>query len=98
MAEPPGRQPGGPGPTVAPASPGRRRCIRCRIAQDSRRGRAEFGLRLLDWWGVRERETLTLAADESGRWPVDCRMDVSLAGRVLQTPMWRVDEVLGSRA
>ena len=58
--------------------------------------RAEFGLRLLDWWGVRERETLTLAADESGRWPVDCRMDVSLAGRVLQTPMLGVDEVMGS--
>ena len=59
--------------------------------------RAEFGLRLLDWWGVRERETLTFAPDDGRRWPLDCEMDVSLAGRLLRTPLWGVDEVLGLR-
>ena len=56
--------------------------------------RAEFGLRLLDWWGVAERETLTLAEDNSGRWPVDCALDVGLAGRLLRTRLLGVDEVL----
>lgn len=57
--------------------------------------RAEFGLRMLDAWGIRERETLTVAADAGGRWPLDCEMDLSLARRVLRTPMPGVDEVLG---
>lgn len=56
--------------------------------------RAEFGLRMLDWWGVAERATLSLGPDESGRWPLDCEMDVSLAGRLLITPLSGVDEVL----
>jgi dTDP-4-dehydrorhamnose reductase len=56
--------------------------------------RAEFGLRLLDWWGVNERATLALAPDKSGRWPLDCRLDVRLAGRLLRTPLVGVDEVL----
>ena len=59
--------------------------------------RAEFGLRLLDWWGVAGRDTLSLGPDESGRWPLDCEMDVSLASRLLRTPLWGVDEVLLSQ-
>ena len=55
--------------------------------------RAEFGLRLLNWWGVAERRTLSMGTDESGRWPLDCEMDVSLAARLLRTPLWGVDEV-----
>jgi len=56
--------------------------------------RAEFGLRLLEWWGVGERETLSLSEDTSGRWPLDCALDVSLAAQVLRTPLLGVDEVL----
>lgn len=56
--------------------------------------RAEFGLRMLEWWGVAERETLSLGADESGRWPLDCTMDVSRAEGLLPVPLWGVDEVL----
>lgn len=56
--------------------------------------RAEFGLRMLDWWGVAERSTLTIAEDDGTRWPLDCEMDLALAGRVLQTPLPGVDEVL----
>jgi dTDP-4-dehydrorhamnose reductase len=59
--------------------------------------RAEFGLRLLDWWGIAERATLRLGPDEGGRWPLDCAMDVRLAGRVLTTPMLGVDEVLAAQ-
>lgn len=56
--------------------------------------RAEFGLRMLEWWGVAERETLSPAPDESGRWPLDCTMDVSRAEGLLPVSLWGVDEVL----
>lgn len=56
--------------------------------------RAEFGLRLLEWWGVGQRDTLTLAEDASGRWPVDCALDVRRAAGLLATPLLGVDEVL----
>jgi dTDP-4-dehydrorhamnose reductase len=56
--------------------------------------RAEYALRLLDWWGIDERATLSPAEDSSGRWPVDCTMDVGLAARLLRTPLLGVDEVL----
>jgi len=57
--------------------------------------RAEFALRLLDWWGVGERATLALAEDNGRRWPLDCAMDVRLAERLLRMPLPGVDEVLG---
>lgn len=56
--------------------------------------RAEFALRLLDWWGVGERATLALAEDNGRRWPLDCAMDVRLAERLLRMPLPGVDEVL----
>ena len=56
--------------------------------------RAEFGLRMLDWWGITERGTLTLGKDTSGCWPLDCEMDVGLAARLLSVPLLGVDEVL----
>ena len=63
------------------------------VAGGQEMSRAELGLRLLDWWGFHERELLKTG--ESGdKWPVDCRLDVSLASRVLTTPMYGVDEVL----
>lgn len=56
--------------------------------------RAEFGLRMLEWWGVTERATLLLGEDTSGRWPLHCEMDVGLASRILSVPLLGVDEVL----
>lgn len=55
--------------------------------------RAEFGLKMLAWWGVHERSTLHLAADDGSRWPLDCRLDISLASRILKTPLPGFDEV-----
>ncbi len=59
--------------------------------------RAEFALRLLDWWGVEERETLSLGLAEDGRWPLDCTLDLTLASGLLNTPLVGVDEVLSGR-
>ncbi len=55
--------------------------------------RADFALKMLDWWKITQRDSLTIGlADEKS--PLDCAMDVSLATAVLQTPMFGVDEVL----
>jgi dTDP-4-dehydrorhamnose reductase len=60
--------------------------------------RAAFGLRMLEWWGVAERETLTIAEDTSGKWPLDCEMDVRRASHLLRTPLSGVDEVVAAGA
>jgi dTDP-4-dehydrorhamnose reductase len=56
--------------------------------------RAEFGLRLLDYWGVMERETLQIGPSLGGQWPLDCALDLRVATAVLRTPLLGVDEVL----
>lgn len=56
--------------------------------------RAAFSLKMLDWWNISERNTLTIAPSTSGNWPLDLTLDVSLATAVLDTPLFRVDQVL----
>jgi dTDP-4-dehydrorhamnose reductase len=67
------------------------------IAGRQSMSRAEFGLKLLDWWGIREHETLTIGP-AGEQWPLDCRLDLSLATRLLSTPLLGVDEVLALHA
>jgi dTDP-4-dehydrorhamnose reductase len=55
--------------------------------------RAEFGLKLLDWWGINRRQTLAIGPSGED-WPLDCRLDLSLAGKLLVTPLPGVDEVI----
>lgn len=55
--------------------------------------RADFALRMLDWWGIETRQTLAVGESDAS-WPLDCRLDVGLATAVLTTPLWGVDEVL----
>jgi dTDP-4-dehydrorhamnose reductase len=55
--------------------------------------RAEFGLKLLDWWGVTNREQLTIGPADD-RWPLDCRLDLALAGKILVTPLPGLDDVI----
>ncbi len=56
--------------------------------------RAEFGIRLLDWWGVAERETLSLGSSDSDKWPQNCELELTRAKELLSTPLLGVDEVL----
>lgn len=56
--------------------------------------RAAFSLRLLDWWGVSERETLTVGPSLGGQWPLDCALELRRATAVLATPLPGVDQVL----
>jgi dTDP-4-dehydrorhamnose reductase len=55
--------------------------------------RADFGLKLLDWWGINERDGLRIGPSDD-RWPRDCRLDVSLAQRTLISKLPGVDQVL----
>ncbi|MBX3057738.1 MAG: SDR family oxidoreductase [Anaerolineae bacterium] len=56
--------------------------------------RADFGLRLLDYWDIRERDTLFMGPTGAGEWPLNCELDLRLATAVLRTPLPGVDEVL----
>jgi dTDP-4-dehydrorhamnose reductase len=56
--------------------------------------RAEFGLRLLDYWSVVRRETLQIGPSSGEQWPLDCALDLKRSTAVLQTPLLGVDEVL----
>ena len=55
--------------------------------------RAEFALKLLDYWEIQRRESLTIAPS-SGDWPLNCELDLAQATAVLQTALPGVDQVL----
>ena len=57
--------------------------------------RAEFALKLLDYWQIQPRDTLTVAPSD-GRWPLNCELDLALGTAVLKTPLPGVDAVLSS--
>lgn len=56
--------------------------------------RAEFGLRMLDWWRIKDRSSLTVGPSDHEKWPADCTLDLSRAKAVLNTPQPGVDAVL----
>lgn len=57
--------------------------------------RAEFGLKLLEWWGITDRATLQSGPSDD-RWPRDCRLDSTLAQTLLTTQLPGLDEVLAA--
>ncbi|MBE2220255.1 MAG: SDR family oxidoreductase [Anaerolineae bacterium] len=56
--------------------------------------RADFSLKMLEWWGITERDTLTIGPSTSGDWPLDLTLDVGKGTAVLQTPLLSVDQVI----
>ena len=56
--------------------------------------RADFALKMLDWWGIEPRDTLRIGPSTGSQWPLNCELDLSLAAAVLQTPLPGVDEVI----
>lgn len=63
------------------------------VAGSQSMSRAEFGLKLLDWWRIEERGSLSFGPSDP-KWPADTRMDLSLAEDLLATPLPGVDEVI----
>lgn len=66
------------------------------VAGEQVMSRAEFGLKLLDWWGMDERQGLSIDKSEDA-WPLDCRLDIGRATTLLATPLPGVDEVLSDQ-
>ncbi len=56
--------------------------------------RAEFALKMLDWWQIQPRDTLTIAPSQGNQWPLNCELDLALVTAVLHTPLPGVDQVL----
>ncbi len=65
------------------------------VAGSQEMSRAEFGLKLLDWWGIGSRNTLSIGPTDD-EWPGDTRLDLTLAQEVLVTPLLGFDTVLGA--
>ena len=55
--------------------------------------RADFSLKMLDWWGIQERDTLTIGSSTGSNWPLDLTFDIGLGTAVLHTPLMGVDQV-----
>ena len=55
--------------------------------------RADFALKLLDFWQVQPRDSLKVAPS-SGSWPLNCELNLDRVTVVLQTPLPGVDQVL----
>jgi dTDP-4-dehydrorhamnose reductase len=55
--------------------------------------RAEFALKLLDFWNVQPRNNLKIAPS-SGSGPLNCELNLERVTAVLQTPLPGVDQVL----
>jgi dTDP-4-dehydrorhamnose reductase len=67
------------------------------VAGELEMTRAEFGLKLLDWWAIAERDGLRTGPSDD-RWPRDCRLNISLAQDMLSTRLPGVDEVMATQA
>jgi len=52
--------------------------------------------KMLDWWNIQPRDTLTFGSSTGDQWPLDCELDLTRATAVLQTPLLGVDDVLAS--
>lgn len=64
------------------------------VAGAQRLSRAEFGERMLDWWGIDDREILRFGRSDPERWPQNCTLAIGRATRLLATPLPGVDAVL----
>ncbi|MDJ0752967.1 MAG: SDR family oxidoreductase [Ardenticatenaceae bacterium] len=57
--------------------------------------RAEFGVKMLAWWGIEDRGNLRLAPTPTDApWPLNTVLDITRAKRLLKTPFPGVNEVL----
>ncbi len=55
--------------------------------------RATFGLTMLDWWRITERNSLTIGPAVGEKWALDCELDLRKATAILHTPLLGVDDV-----
>jgi dTDP-4-dehydrorhamnose reductase len=63
------------------------------VAGDQTVSRAYFGLKMLDWWGVNQRDLVQVGPSDP-KWPLDTRLDLTLAREKLTTPLLGLDQVI----
>lgn len=56
--------------------------------------RAAFSLKMLDWWQIHPRHSLSIGTAPGDKWPLDCELIVQKAKALLHTPLLSVDEIL----
>jgi dTDP-4-dehydrorhamnose reductase len=59
--------------------------------------RAEFALKMLNYWQIQPRSSLTIAPS-NGNWPLNCELDLGLATAVLETPLLSVTQAIQQAA
>lgn len=60
--------------------------------------RADFAIKMFDYWNIAKRENITIGRSAKDRWPLDCQLTLLLAEDLLQTPLPGVDTVLSKSA
>lgn len=63
------------------------------VAGDQSVSRAYFSLKLLDWWGINDRDLVEVGPSDS-KWPLDTRLDLTMAKKMLSTPLLGIDQVI----
>jgi dTDP-4-dehydrorhamnose reductase len=63
------------------------------VAGDQSVSRAYFGLKMFDWWGIDGRDLVEVGPSVS-KWPLDTRLDLTVAKEILTTPLLGIDQVL----
>lgn len=56
--------------------------------------RAEFGKRMMGFWQIPVNNHVHFAPDNSGRWPVDTRLDISVVQNMLSFPLQSVTKLM----
>jgi dTDP-4-dehydrorhamnose reductase len=60
--------------------------------------RADFSLKMLDYWGIMDRETVSIGPSLGGNWPLDLTLDLKKATAVLNTSLLGVETVLQTKS
>ncbi len=61
--------------------------------------RADFGLKLMEWWGIEQAGlVVTAATPPDAPWPQELRLDFSLASEILKTELLGVDQVFSNHS
>lgn len=66
------------------------------VAGSQRLSRADYAVRLLEWWHIEDRTSLSFGPGDPDRWPGDTTLDISRARALLQTSLPGVDAVLAA--
>ncbi len=67
------------------------------VAGQQTLSRAAFSLKMLNYWAIHPRTSLSIGPSQHDQWPLDCRLNLQLANQILRTPLLGVDAVLNER-